>query len=197
MVKRPRRAAIAGASLLALAWPAAAGAHPMAGVGDFYAGMLHPLTTVDHVLPLAALGLLAGQQPRAATLRVIGAVPAALAGGAVLALLLPAPLDLSAVTAGSMVALGLLVALSAALPVVVAVLAAALPAAAIGWANTAELGGQAAAARFVPGVALAGLLVVIYGAGCVRGLRAPWMRMGFRVLGSWIAALGVITLGLR
>ena len=169
----------------------------MAGVGDFYAGMLHPLTTVEHVLPLAALGLLAGQQQRATALRVIASVPAALAGGAVLALLLPAPPALGAVTVGSMVALGLLVALSAPLPVAVAVSAAALPAAAIGWANAVELAGQVAVGRFIPGVALAGLLVVIYGAGCVRGLRAPWMRMAFRVLGSWIAAVGVITLGLQ
>ena len=195
-MQHPRRAAIACAPLLAVVWPAAAEAHPMAGVGDFYAGMLHPLTTVEHVLPLAALGLLAGQQPRGTTLRVIPAVPIALSAGAALALALPAPPDLQAVTIGSMVALGALVALAASLPPLVAVAAAALPAAAIGWANAAELGGQVAAVRFVPGVALAGLLVVIYGAGCVRGLRAPWMRMAFRVLGSWIAALGVMTLGL-
>lgn len=193
----PRRAALAGGPLLALAWPTAAGAHPMPGVGDFYAGMLHPLTTVDHVLPLAALGLLAGQQQRAAALPVIGSVPAALLAGGVLALLLPAPPGLGAVTVGSMVALGLLAAAAATLPVAVAVGAAALAAAAIGWANATELAGQATAARFLPGVALAGLLVVIYGAGCVRGFRAPWMRMAFRVLGSWIAAVGVITLGLR
>ena len=196
-MNRSRRAAVACGPLLALAWPAAADAHPMAGVGDFYAGMLHPLTTVEHVLPLAALGLLAGQQQRSTTLRILPAVPAALIAGAALALALPAPPGLQAVTVGSMVALGLLVALAAALPMPLAVFAAVLPAAAIGWANAAELGGQVAAVRFVPGVALAGLLVVIYGAGCVRGLRAPWMRMGFRVLGSWIAALGVITFGLQ
>ena len=120
-MNRTRRAAIACGPLLALVWPAAAQAHPMAGVGDFYAGMLHPLTTVEHVLPLAALGLLAGQQQRATALRVIASVPAALAGGAVLALLLPAPPALGAVTVGSMVALGLLVALSAPLPGAVAV----------------------------------------------------------------------------
>ena len=119
-MERPRRAAIACAPLLAVAWPAAAEAHPMAGVGDFYAGMLHPLTTVEHVLPLAALGLLAGQQPRGTTLRVIPAVPAALIAGAALALALPAPPDLQAVTIGSMVALGALVALAASLPPVLA-----------------------------------------------------------------------------
>lgn len=194
---RGRLPAVARGSLLALAVPAAADAHPMAGVGDFYAGMLHPLTTVEHVLPLAALGLLAGQQARGTTLRVIPAVPAALVAGALIALSLPAPPGLQIVAIGSMVALGIMVALAASLPPAVALAVAALPAAAIGWANAAELGGQAAAVRFVPGVALAGLLVVIYGAGCVRGLRAPWMRMGFRVLGSWIAALGVMTLGLQ
>lgn len=196
-MNRRRWTAAAGAPLLAAGWPATASAHPMAGVGDFYAGMLHPLTTVEHVLPLAALGLLAGQQPRGTTLRVIPAVPVALIAGAAVALALPAPAGLQAVTIGSMVALGALVALAASLPAALAVAAAALPAAAIGWANAAELGGQAAAIRFVPGVALAGLLVVIYGAGCVRGLRAPWMQMAFRVLGSWIAALGVMTLGLQ
>ena len=196
-MNRRRWTAIAGAPLVAAVWPATASAHPMAGVGDFYAGMLHPLTTVEHVLPLAALGLLAGQQPRGTTLRIIPAVPAALLAGAVLALLLPSPPGLGLVLMGSMVVLGGLVALAATLPRLAAVVAAGLTAIAIGWANGAELGGQAAAVRFVPGVALAGLLVVIYGAGCVRGLRAPWMGMAFRVLGSWIAALGVMTLGLQ
>ena len=42
--------------------PAPALAHaPLAGGGDFYAGLLHPLTDLPAILPLLALALLAGR----------------------------------------------------------------------------------------------------------------------------------------
>ena len=44
-------------------FPASAWAHLVnQDVGEFYAGMLHPLTSFEHLLPAAVLGLLAGRQ---------------------------------------------------------------------------------------------------------------------------------------
>jgi hydrogenase/urease accessory protein HupE len=42
--------------LLTALWPSTILAHPVTGVDDFYAGMLHPVTTVELVLPMLALG---------------------------------------------------------------------------------------------------------------------------------------------
>ncbi len=189
-------AAVALAPLLLLRWPAPAAAHPMTGVGDFYAGLLHPLTAVEMALPLIALSLLAGQQQRDTAIRLMAAVPLALGLGALLGLVLPAPAGLQQANVGAMVVLGALVATAPALPAPAVVVLAAVPAATVGLANGAELGGQLSAVRFVPGLALAGFLLVTYGVGSARRLRAPWAWMGFRVVGSWIAAVGVLSLAL-
>ena len=197
MTARPSRATtVALVPLVLLRWPAPAAAHPMTGVGDFYAGMLHPLTAVELALPLIALSLLAGQQNRDTAIRLIAAVPLALGLGAVLGLVMPAPSGLLQANVGAMVVLGAVVAAAPALPAYAALALAAVPAATVGLANGAELGSQLSPVRFVPGLALAGFLLVTYGVGCARRLRAPWMQMGFRVIGSWIAAVGILTLGL-
>ena len=190
-------AAVVLAPLLVLRCPASAAAHPMPGVGDFYAGLLHPLTAVEMALPLIALSLLAGQQGRDTAIRLMAAVPLALGSGAVLGLVMPAPSGLLYANVGAMVVLGVLVAAAPALPAYAALALAAVPATTVGLANGAELGSQLSPVRFVPGLALAGFLLVTYGVGCARRLRAPWMRMGFRVIGSWIAAVGILSLGLE
>ena len=190
-------AAVPPVSLLVLAWPAAAVAHPMTGVGDFYAGLLHPLTAVELALPLIALGLLTGQQHRDTAIRLIATVPLALGLGALLGLALPAPAGLQYANVGAMVVLGALVAAAPTLPAYAALALVAVPAATVGLANGAELGSELSAVRFVPGLALAGFLLVTYGVGAARRLRAPWMQMGFRVVGSWIAAVGILILGLE
>ena len=174
MTARPSRATtVALVPLVLLRWPAPAAAHPMTGVGDFYAGMLHPLTAVELALPLIALSLLAGQQNRDTAIRLIAAVPLALGLGAVLGLVMPAPSGLLQANVGAMVVLGAVVAAAPALPAYAALALAAVPAATVGLANGAELGSQLSPVRFVPGLALAGFLLVTYGVGCARRLRAP------------------------
>jgi urease accessory protein len=193
-----RKLASAGATaLLLLAWPAAAFAHPMQGVGDFYAGMLHPLTAIEFLLPMIALSLLAGQQARTSAIAMLATFPVTLAIGAVIAIPIRLPSIVTWIDLGSMAGLGLLVAAALPLPPTLAVALSTLLGLTIGLANGAELGSQVSPYRFVPGLALAGLMLVTYGIGCVRRLRAPWMRIGFRVLGSWIAAIGILVLSLK
>ena len=196
-MKPSRTATVALVPLLVNSWPTVVSAHPMTGVGDFYAGMLHPLTTIEFALPLIALSLLAGQQGRTTAIYMIATIPFTLAFGALLALVVPMPDSLQYVNVGSMVVLGVVVTTAPALPATVVLALGAVPAATIGLANGAELGGQVSVGRFIPGLALAGFMLVTYGVGCARRLHAPWMRMGFRVLGSWIAAVGILSLGLK
>jgi urease accessory protein len=180
----------------ALLAPAIAAAHPIPGVGDFYSGMLHPLLALDQIVPLIALALLAGQQQRRAAVAVLCVLPVSVVAGAAAGLAWKAPAFLSFLNIAAMVALGLLVALSRPLPqALVCALAAALGLA-LGQALGADITADEAP-RFIPGVALATLVVAVYGIGLVRRLQAPWMRIAVRVAGSWVAAIGIMVLGLR
>jgi urease accessory protein len=174
-----------------------ASAHPMPGVGDFYAGMLHPLTAIEFLLPMIALSLLAGQQSRASAIAMLVTFPLSLAIGAALGIPIHLPSLVSWINLGSMAVLGLLVAAVRPLPPSLAAGLSTLLGITVGLANGAELGGQVSPWRFIPGLALAGLLLVTYGVGCVRRLDIPWIQIGFRVLGSWIAAVGILVLSLR
>ena len=110
---------------------------------------------------------------------------------------MPVAAGVAWVNIGSMAVLGVMVAVGRRLPLIVAVVLCALPGATIGWANGAEVDDQMSAYRFIPGLAFAGLMLTTYGVGCMRRLQRPWMSVGFRVIGSWIAAVGVLMLGLN
>jgi urease accessory protein len=182
---------------LLLLWPSHAFAHPMTGVGDFYAGMLHPITAIECVLPMIALGLLAGQQSRRAAIGMLVSFPLACGLGAALGLIIPVSPYVTVINTAAMAALGTLVALNRPLPLPLSVGLSVVLGLTIGWANGVELTTETSPYRFIPGLALAGLLLVSYGIGLVRRLNVPWARIGVRVAGSWIAAVGILVLGLK
>jgi urease accessory protein len=176
--------------------PALAAAHPIPGVGDFYSGMLHPLLSLDQIVPLIALSLLAGQQERRTAIAVLLALPLAVIAGATAGLVWQAPAWLALFNTAAMVALGALVALSRPLP---RTLLCAISIA-LGLALGLALGSEITldeAPRFIPGASLESLAVAVYGIGLVRWLKAPWTRIAVRVAGSWVAAIGIMVLGLK
>jgi len=176
--------------------PAVAAAHPIPGVGDFYSGMLHPLLSLDQIVPLIALSLLAGQQERRTAITVLLALPLAVIAGATAGLVWKAPGSLALFNIAAMVALGALVALSRPLPRGLLCSLAVALGLALGFALGAEVTPDEAP-RFIPGAALASLAVAVYGIGLVRWLKAPWTRVAVRVAGSWVAAIGIMVLGLK
>jgi urease accessory protein len=182
---------------LLLLWPTHALAHPMKGVGDFYAGMLHPMTAIECILPMVALSLLAGQQNRKTAIGILISFPLASAAGALLGLSIPVPHYVAIINTAAMAVLGILVAINPTLPFPLSIGLSAILGSAIGWANGGELTPETSAYRFIPGLALVGLLVVTYGIGLVRRLDVPWVRIAIRVAGSWIAAVGILVLGLK
>jgi urease accessory protein len=169
----------------------------MQGVGDFYAGVLHPITAIEFALPMIALSLLAGQQDRETAIAILATFPAMLAVGATVGVLVHVPPHLGFINTASMAILGLLVAWAATLPKAISLGLAVCLGLTIVWPNGAELTADTSVYRFAPGLALAGLLLIAYGAGLVRSLKAPWMRIGVRVVGSWIATAGILALGLK
>jgi urease accessory protein len=193
----PRLAIIVEVQSLLLLWPTRALAHPMKGVGDFYAGMLHPMTAIECILPMVALSLLAGQQGRNTAIGILISFPFASVVGALLGLSIPVPHSVAIINTAAMAVLGILVAINQALPFQLSMGLSAILGLTIGWANAGELTTETSPYRFIPGLALAGLLVVTYGVGLVRRLDVPWARIGVRVAGSWIAAVGILALGLK
>jgi urease accessory protein len=195
-MSKVRKTIMFAAALGALA-PLPAFAHPMQGVGDFYAGMLHPVMTIETVLPLVAFSLLAGQQQRETAIYLLAAFPATLIVGAFLASLLDAPSSLGIVELILTAAFGILVAFARRLPSWLLVALGAVLGISAGWANAGELVGQASRFRFIAGFAVVGLLLLVYGNGLVRNLKWEWTQIAVRVVGSWIAAVSILVLGLR
>jgi urease accessory protein len=180
------------ALVIALLIPTVASAHPIKGVGDFYAGMLHPLTALEFLLPWIALGLFAGQQGRKTALLTLGAFPLALISGAVLGLIEPLPAWVSEINLAMIPLLGLAVALARSFPTTVTVLLVTVVGLLHGLANGSEITAAMSPWRFIPGLATVAILVLTYGIGLVRSLEKPWTRIAVRVAGSWIAAAGIM-----
>ena len=184
---------------LAFAWPVPAGAHSLSSrFGDFYGGMLHPMTALEHALPILALGLLAGQQGARAARWLLLLFPLALLFGAALAIVAPALPWVPVLNRTSFVLLGVLVAGAWRLPLPVLAGLAALFGLSHGYENGSALTPEVAAHLFVPGVALIGFMTaaVVSAATLALTARAEWLRIGVRVVGSWIAAIGILMVGM-
>jgi urease accessory protein len=172
--------------------PGVAGAHPMAGVGDFYAGMLHPVIAIEFLLSWIALASLIGRRDSVEVLVILGIFIGALAAGAIAAQALPSPMWLPRVDFGLMILGGLLVALAFVWPAAVLMVLSVAMGFAHGMANASEFSMATSPWRFIPGLIASGLVIVICGVGVVRSLYRSWTLVGVRVVGSWIAAVGIM-----
>ena len=165
------RAIATTATAAGLLLPAAALAHPGHSVTDgaFAGGLLHPLTGLDHLLAMVAVGLWA-----------------ALCGGRAL-WALPA---VEPVILASVIVLGALVALAARLPVVAAAALVALFGLAHGHAHGTE-GPAAGLVAYVAGFGLA--TAGLHAAGLGLGLAFAQARhaTAARVMGGAAALTGV------
>ena len=190
--------AVAGGFPLVVAFAQPAVAHSLDNrFGDFYGGVLHPLTALEHALPIVALGLLAGQQGERASRWLVLVFPLALLLGAVLAAVAPTLPSTRLLNAASFVVLGLLVAVGRRLPLMLLIALGTVFGLSHGYENGRAMGPDAAIHLFVPGVAAAGGLVIALVSAATLDLAArTWARVGIRILGSWIAAIGIMTIGL-
>jgi urease accessory protein len=185
------------AALCACAAPARAHV-PAMTLGDFYAGLLHPLTSLEHVLAFVGFALLAGQQGARAQASVL-VFPAALLAGTALGVSAPPFAAIDLANLASVVLFGLLVAMAISLPVPVVCTLAALGGLVHGYANGVALASSMTPWLYVPGVAFAGLVVATYGfviLDFIGRRNSAWMPVAVRVAGSWIAAIGILVLGL-
>ena len=188
-----------GALLAVLAWSDPSAAHTLDNrFGDFYAGVVHPVTALEHAPPILAMGLLAGQQGERAARWLVLAFPLALLIGAGLAAA-AAPLPaLGLLNAASFVVLGLLLAAGLRLPLPVLIALGAVFGISHGYENGRAMAPDTAVHLFVLGVAaVGGLVTALVSAATIDLATTAWSRIAVRVAGSWIAAIGIMTIGLR
>lgn len=197
-----RRRRSIGTVLVALTaawlWPAPVLAHGSLAIGDFYTGMLHPLLHFEVLLPTLALALWAGQLGGAQAWRLpLVLLGAALAGAA--AGLFDVELRLAtSLLRVSMLMLGLLVAARGRLPAVVGVPVVLIVGIYLGQVNTYQPEVQIERPLlFVTGLGSCIGLILFHVASRVVRYRAFWVETGVRVVGSWIAATGLLVLALE
>lgn len=191
---RPGRLAPAASMVAA---PGAVMAHsPIKGIDDLYNGVLHPAFVPAHLLSLLALGLLLGQRGPKDSQAAIIAFLAAAAAGLVAAGFSPG-IDVEAALLTSAVLLGLLTALDAPIAVHWSAVIAAFTGLLIGLDSAPqELTGKAELA-FLFGSGIGIYLLFLYPMGLAEYFgHRPWQRVGVRVLGSWVAASGILVLSL-
>ncbi len=205
-MKPVARLAVA-ALLAALAAPAAAHS-PIQGIGIFYSGALHPLVTPPHLIALLALGLLLGQAgqrvagdddaPLAALTAPLAALAVALVAGVLRAGLQPAEEpDTDRVLLALAAATGLAVAAAWRAPAAVRLVAALVAGLAVGIGSAPSGVTDAERWTSLAGTAAAALLLGAYVAAMVAmARRPPWLAIGVRVLGSWMAAAALLVLAL-
>jgi urease accessory protein len=144
---------IAAASLSALV-PALASAHPGHDVGqDFVAGMMHPLSGLDHVLMIVAISAWASLLRPAGRVVVAACLASFVAAGALLPLSPASGAVLEAAIAATVVGAGMLLAIGRRWPLWASGTVAALFATIHGFAHGAE--GPAQSLGYVPGLAIA------------------------------------------
>jgi len=159
-----------------------------------FAGLLHPVVVPAHVLAVAALALLIGQQDWRRSVPIAFSVAVLIGLGAIAMAYVPkfteeTLLALTAIT-------GLLVALARPLPQGPGVLLAAAIGLSLALDSPPEALTLMQANLTLLGTALGAVLLLL---ALLRGtarLRQQWQRVGARIAGSWIAATAILVLAL-
>jgi hydrogenase/urease accessory protein HupE len=164
------------------------------GLGPLYDGVVHLVVTPDDLIPALMLAVLAGLRGSDHARRVIFVLPLAW----LLAGLLGAAAEVSPPGALSWVpllVLGGLVAADWRLPSAVTTMLAAALGLFLGLANGHALAQADPGVRGLLGVVATTFVVTTLTAAAVTAWQSGWLRIAWRVAGSWIAASGLLLLG--
>jgi hydrogenase/urease accessory protein HupE len=153
---------------------------------------------LEHVLPILALGLLAGQQGARAARWLLLIFPLALLIGAALATVGPPLPGGRLANDVSFAVLGQLVAAAWRVPQALLMAIGALFGLSHGYENGRAITPETAAHLFVLGVgAIGAVATALVGAATIAvAARAAWPPIAVRIAGSWIAAIGIMMIGL-
>lgn len=182
----------------------AADAHIVASrLGDFYTGALHPFTDLEDLILWAAMGMLAGSRGASRGRWLILLFPLGLVAGLTAGRVSGFVPEGPAVNAGMILVLGLLLAAEARIPTVLLGAIAFGLAVMRGAANAGGVGPETNRLLFAAGLACAGYaaitLIMALTLAFRRtdgGIPTAWRRIAIRAFGGWIAAIGLMMVGL-
>jgi nickel/cobalt transporter (NicO) family protein len=163
-------------------------------VGEFYAGMLHPLTSVEHLFPAVALALLSGRCGAQAARWTVTVFPLALIAGTWSGQGI-VPLDfVPPATLVAMSALGLLLVAGRQLPLRAMATAALGVGLLLGSRSGVDMANAGIGVQFIPGVGLTGFIVAAFGSACVLSTSSPPIGVALRLAGGGMALVGLYML---
>jgi urease accessory protein len=164
------------------------------GLGPIYDGALHLLLSPEDLVPAFALALLAGLRGARHGRVALFVLPAAwFVGG--LAGTVAGHGDGTAAAVASFLLLGILVAADARLSLALLTAITISLGLVHGFVNGAGMGQLAVGAQALLGLGVVLFVLTALVVALVVQLRQRWSRIAVRVLGSWIAASGLLMLG--
>jgi len=176
-------------------WPAPVEAHlNSTGLGPVYDGAVHLLLSPEDLVPAFALALLAGLRGVRHGRSTLFALPAAcLLGG--LGGIAAGSGSSTTTTVVSLLVLGTLVATDARVSLTMLTLLAVSLGLVHGFVNGVGMSPFGVGVQALIGLAAALFVLTALVVAFVVQLRQSWSRIAVRVLGSWIAASGLLMLG--
>jgi ABC-type nickel/cobalt efflux system permease component RcnA/hydrogenase/urease accessory protein HupE len=160
-------------------------------VGEFYAGMLHPLTSAEHLLPTLALALLASQLGQRAARGVLLLFPVTLAAGITIGNQFPHIAFIQTINFLLLVALGALLMFAGRLPPLVAPVLAVLTGLILGYRSGVDMAAAAVGMQFLPGVALTGLILMALFVAWVPGATSERAQIVRSFVGAGFSIAGL------
>lgn len=165
------------------------------GFGPFYDGISHLFVTAPDLLVIVALSLLAGLRGTTTARSTLLAVTAAWALGGLAGLFIAPTALWTAITTGSFLVLGALLAADRELPTAAVVVLGGLVGITHGFLNGAEsVASGVGLVGFIGSLAALAVVATLMSATSIS-LAQGWTRIAVRVAGSWIAAIGILMLG--
>jgi ABC-type nickel/cobalt efflux system permease component RcnA/hydrogenase/urease accessory protein HupE len=164
-------------------------------VGEFYAGMLHPLTSAEHLLPAVALALLAGWCGIQVARWTVVVFPLALIVGTWIgnSFVYPGYSHLANLIA--IIILGVLLVVIRKLPLITVASLAAMMGLILGLRSGIDMADAGVGMQFIPGVALTGLIIItLISAWISHGLTNA-VRIALRITGGIFILAGIYLLG--
>jgi hydrogenase/urease accessory protein HupE len=186
-----------GAFACLLALPRAASAHLVTtGLGPVYDGIGHLILTVEDLIPVIGLAMLAGLRGPRSGRSALFVLPLAWFAGGLLGLRAPQEVALP-FQCISFLLIGILIASDLRLPTLAIVMLAIAMGLIHGYADGSAIkdAGVASGTLELIGLMVALFVLVALMSALVITLRWDWTRIVVRVAGSWIAAMGLLLLG--
>lgn len=164
-------------------------------VGEFYAGMLHPLTSAEHLLPAVALALLAGWCGVQAARWTVVVFPLALIVGTWAGKGFAYPEYSHLANLFAIIILGVLLAVSRKIPLIAVLSLAGAMGLILGLRSGIDMADAGVSLQFIPGVGLTGLIVITLISAWISHSSSNAVRIALRITGGLIILAGIYLLG--